>query len=250
MTLQWKNAADFEEPLLRCFFYGPTRSGKSVLSSTFPMPIFGLPANEGSIESLKGSDIPYVLLGTDPLKVIEDMRELIESLYVKSKSMPKEQFQAEVGKTLVMDNLSHLSDMMVLQLTNGGKIVPNQQTWGALRTHLLWLRDAAWRLPMHVVFTSLEKVTTDDRGAVTDAGPRVPGAAGELLPSSCSAVGVTEQTYGNPPKFLVHFRRFGHFSGGARFMPPCTLESGTAPGTTIFDQMMAFAMANAKKVPT
>lgn len=248
MALNFRNTNDMRPLWLRMFLMGPSRSGKTVACASFPDILQVCPPNEDSWKTLEGRGVPYVVVGErDPLTVMGDMNELIDALvacYRGNGPRGTEEIHRQFGQTLVLESLSHYSDAVVSQLTVGGKIAPSQQTWGLLRTHMLSMRDRLFQLPMHIIFTSLEKITTDEKGAVTSAGPRITGAAGELLPSSCDMIGITEQTSHTPPRFQVHFRTYGHFKGGSRIagMPQMSLLSGDgSPGNpTLFDQVMGF----------
>lgn len=234
-------ASEVEIAWIRAFFYGPLGSGKTEIASHFPDPVFVLPPNEGSIATLQGRAIPYRVVGDGQMGVEQELRATLEELVAADRAGT---LHEQYGRTFVFENLSHLADSLINQWTNGGKTVPDQRTWGQLRTTMMYMRDSLVRLKAHVIFTALDKITTDESGKITSAGPRISGAAAELLPSSCDLVGVCEQLATNPPKWQVHFRSYGAWKGRTRLrgMPPATLTSGTgeANSPTIFEQISQY----------
>jgi hypothetical protein len=189
-------------------------------------------------------DIMYTVLGKkDPMQIVEHTRAVLDSLLAASKTLPFQKFAEKYGETIIVDNMTHLLDAFVAQETKNGKIAADQQTWGRIKAHALAIRDACWRLPMHVVFCCLDRQKTNQQGNVIEAGPALVGAAAELLPSSCDVVGYCEQVNSTTPKFIVHFRKYGAFPAGSRIvgMPPSSMESSLDRGKTIFDQLQAYA---------
>lgn len=238
----WKNANQVETVWLRAFLYGPLGSGKTFTIAGFPAPVIVLPPSEGSIASLQGLDIPYRILGEeDPMKIADELRAVVDELAAADR---RKTLHAEYGQTIVFENLSHLGDSLIAAWTQGGKVQPDQRTWGLLRTTMMYMRDVLFRLKAHVIFTALDKVTTDQSGAITFAGPRISGAAAELLPSSCDLVGVCEQVNSRPPKWQIHFQNFGAFKGRTRLagMPSKAYASGDGSSghPTIFQQIAAY----------
>lgn len=247
MALEFRKTTDYRPVWLRVFLYGASRSGKTTAAASFPSLLQVCPPHEDSWKALSGREgIIYVEVGKDdPLKIMSDMNDLIEQITVcyrtggKTEEERVARLHAEIGQTLCVESLSHYCDAVVSALTNGGKVQPSQQTWGMLLRHLLSIRDRLFALPMHIIFTSLAKVTTDESGKVTSAGPRITGAAAELLPSSCDMIGYCEQTAHMPPQFMTHFRTWDRYPGGSRLMAPTSLRSGDGVNTpSLFQQLL------------
>jgi hypothetical protein len=123
------------------------------------------------------------------------------------------------GQTLVIDNMTHLNDLVVTELA-GAKVM-DQQRWGLLRNFYMHLRDVLWSLPMHVVFVSYAQVSKDKAGTITSAGPQLNGQGADLLPGSCDALGYCEQDAQG--RRVVHFSRQGLYPARHRYV-------GVGPG--------------------
>jgi len=242
----WQNAAQVQTTWLRAFLYGPLGSGKTFALSHFPRPVFVLPPNEGSVTTIQGLDVPYRIIGDENAMALpEELRAVLDELAVANKQDKTGDYLRETyGETIIFENLSHLGDALVSAWTQGGRIQPDQRTWGLLRTTMLYMRDVLFGLKAHVVFTALEKVQTDDKGSITSAGPRISGAAADLLPSSCDLVGYCEQVASRPPKWQVHFCNYGAFKGRTRLrgMPAATMLSGDGSNgkPTIYQQLAQY----------
>lgn len=205
----------------RIWLYGPSGSGKSIGAATFPQPYFLVPHNEDSIKVLRG--LPYGYTSVVPQG--ENLRGEIQGFIEMLLSLQPQELWARFGQTLVLEAFTHLSDMLVHEIAQMSVIrgdTPgqmHQQKWGLLRTYFLNIRDLLWRLPMHVIFTSLDYLKTDPQGNPLRGGPAGGGSATELLPSSCDAVGYCE-TQGNGR--IVTFQQVKVFPARTRYrgMPP------------------------------
>lgn len=247
-------ASDYKEQWLRVFLYGGMRSGKTTSAASFPSPFFIGAPNENGIQTLRGLDVPYFVPGeSDILKVMGEMNELLSELHadVTRLGVAKDggaQWRAKWGSTIIWDSVSHYADAVVNNLTTVEdprtkvltRVDTSQQTWGKLRTHLTNIRDVLFRLPCHVVITALDDQTTDEKGNVTWHGPRIQGAAGELIPSSCELVGFCDSI--PPSSYVIYFQKFGKAEAGTRLatMQPGMLRVGKDPGTTLYDQLYAY----------
>ena len=246
--VQWRNTNDPIQKFLRVFLMGSTRSGKTLGASTFPRPIFIVPPSEDSWKSLTGMGFPYVVLGeTNPKQVLTDLRSVLDAMKVAAGEAHAKKnpalFHERFGETVVVESLSHLGDAILTQITDSGRVQADRATWGVIRAHLLNLRDVVFSFPAHVVFTALTQIKTDEKGNVVSAGPRISGQAAELIPSSCDLVGITEQTAGVPPRWQVHFQRFGPYDGGSRLrgMGACSMVCGDGKTTaSLWQQLEPF----------
>lgn len=256
-----QNAAEYKTAWLRVFLYGPMRSGKTEQASRFPRPFLISPPNENGFQTLRGRDVPYFVPGQiDPLMTKREMEGLLQRFHYDMMALNVAAdggaaWRAKWGDTIIWDSVTHYADAVINELTverdkNGNPILDpitgamqhdqsDKQTWGHLRTHLMNVRDILFRLPAHVIITTLDAVTTDDKGNVTWQGPRIPGAAGDLLPSSCEAVGYADCVHG---KYVVHFQKVGKAEAGTRIsgMKQQTLAVGLEPGQTLYDQLTAY----------
>jgi hypothetical protein len=249
-----RNAANYKEQWLRVFLYGGMRSGKTTSAASFPEPFMIGAPNENGVQSLGGLDIPYIVPGeNDLLEVLSDMQALLNELHADMSRLGVAQdggvaWRRKWGSTIIWDSVSHYGDAVVNQLTTRKdprtgdliRVDANQQTWGLLRTHLTNIRDVLFRLPCHIVITALDDVTTDEKGTVTWQGPRLQGAAGELIPSSCELVGFCDTV--GPENFVIYFQKLGKAEAGTRLrgMKPMMMRIGTLPGTRLYDQLYPY----------
>lgn len=198
------NAAAMPTHRIRCCFYGPTRSGKTHLAATFPRPIFIVPQNEGSEEVIRGRDLPIKKIASSA-----GMTATLHELLAFQRSGQLHQW----GETVVVESLSHYSEIFEMELTNHGVGTMSGQ-WGKYGSHFVFMREVLWQLDAHVVFTALPAVKTDKGGGVLRAGVKLYGQPGDLLVSSCDLVGYCEQVAGN--QFLCHVENYGPYPGGTR----------------------------------
>ncbi len=216
--LGFKNAKDMGDQWHHWFFYGPTGSGKTTLAATFPRPVFILPKNEGSIVTLRGMDIPYYeVVDMDETKLrdgVGSMSHILGTLETAYHKAPND-FPFD---TIVVESLSHYTDLVIEQLTKGGKLHMDQPKWGILTSHLRNVQSRLRNMDVNVVFTALDAVKElDDKSIV--GGPLIQGASAKKLPSSCDVVGYCEETGGGTnkaPIHRVHFRRNGVFIARTR----------------------------------
>lgn len=256
-----QNAAEYKQTWLRVFLYGPTRTGKTEQAARFPRPFLISPPNENGYQTVRGRDVPYFVPGQhDPLATKRDMDGLLQRFHYDMTALNVardggEAWRAKWGDTVIWDSVTHYADAIINELTverdKNGKLITdpvtgalqydqsNKQTWGHLRTHLMNVRDILFRLPAHVVITTLDATTTDDSGNVTWQGPRIQGAAGDLLPSSCEIVGYTDCLHG---KYVIHCQKVGKIEAGTRIpgMKQQTFGVGVEPGTSFYDQLLPY----------
>lgn len=216
MSLSFKNAKNLENPWTHWFFFGATGSGKTTLAATFPRPIFILPKNEGSIATLRGQDIPYyevIDLSSKIKNGVGGMNRVIDELEALYKKSPDD-FPFD---TIVIESTSHYADLVIEDMTAGGRIQMNQGMWGVLAAHFRNIQSRLRNMDVHVVFTALDKVDKADDGTVI-GGPLIPGQTAKKLPSSCDVIGYCELAGGkNNLNYRVHFRKYKAFDARSRF---------------------------------
>ncbi len=224
--IEIKNAANIVQPWTRWFFMGDTGSGKSTAAYTFPFPFVIIPSTENSIASARGDDLPYTEAAS-PIELNQVLMYL-EDAYRKSTEYlraekPDEAWAVFPYQTIVLESLTHYTDLIIEELTEGGKKKMDMQQWGLLSGHLRNIHTRLSNLPVHVVYTSLAQVKETDGGAVT-GGAAMSGAMALKLPSACDAIGYFEQTPGRATKetpnpgmnFRAHFQRYKQFAARIR----------------------------------
>lgn len=217
-----KNATEIVAPWIHTFLYGASGAGKSLAASSWPRPVFIVPRNEGSVVTLRGLDVPYfevVDMSQTPLKDgVGSMNHVIDHLVRIYNQNP----EACPFDTIVVESLSHYSDLVIEQLTNSGKKPMSQFEWGLLTSHLRNIQARLRSLDVHVVFTSLDKVEQGEDKAPLGY-PLIQGQSAIKLPAACDIIGYCEVIEGkNAQIYRAHFRRYKHFMARTRFrdVPP------------------------------
>jgi hypothetical protein len=215
-----KNAADLGTPWTHWFFYGPTGSGKTQLASTFPRPLFIVPQNEKSITTLRGFSFPYFEVcdmnntRLNPKTGVGGMMSVIDKIETLYRQSP-DTFPFD---TIVIESLTHYSDLIQEQLTNGATKIMTQSDWGSLSSHLRTIQTRLRALDLHAVFTALDKTETSDDGKVVIGGPHLSGQLATKFPSACDVIGHCEVLRGKDNDiYRVHFRQHKYFPARSRY---------------------------------
>jgi hypothetical protein len=223
-----KNAVNIEQPWLHWFVYGDSGSGKTTAAASFPRPLFLVPANESSITTLTGMDVPYIEITGQHGPVsngrggMEAALQLIEQDYAKD----PDNFPYD---TIVVESLTHYMDLIQEELTENNAQQMDQRKWGLVATHLRNIQMRLRNLEVHAVFTALAKVSENDAGAIV-GGPMLSGQSAVKLPSACDIIGYAEAPASKKGKYTIHFRRRGHFFARSRFRGmPASVENFDYP---------------------
>lgn len=229
--LELQNTNEIATPWTVWFLYGQTGAGKTTIASSFPEPLFLVPANEGSELTLRGRGLPFVRLGkrkdgqsvpvrahiSEILTELERKHALMRQAYAKG---DEEGAHAQFPwQTIVVESLTHLGDMLVEDVSNNGQRKMDQQGWGLISSFLRTLHSRLRNLDVHVVYTSLAKVT-ESEGGTTLGGPNLIGSTAEKLPSACDVIAYCEELPGSKPeapRFRAHFRKHSYWVARSRF---------------------------------
>jgi hypothetical protein len=208
VPIQLKNTANIEQPWTRWFLYGPTGSGKTTAASTFPSPLFIVPANEKSIVSLLGHNFDYVEVSSR-----KDMGEVLAFLRDRYTAALGGDENAFPWETVVVESLSHYCELLVEDISKKGQTKMDQQAWGLLSSHLRTLHSQLSDMDVHVVYTSLEQV--DDAG---QGRPLMTGKNAIMVPSACDVIGFCEAVPGQKKiTHRIHFQQYGRYPARSRF---------------------------------
>ncbi len=217
------------------FLYGNTGAGKTRCAATFPSPVFIQPKNEGSTTSLIDvGDFPFyeatcmeetATKNGKPVGApdgVGGLNNILWELETQYRSAPNK-FPYE---TIVLESLTHYSDLVVEQLTNGNNKNMDQQRWGQLTAHLRNVQARLKNMQVFVVYTALAKVATTDAGVVV-AGVALPGAAALKLPSACDSIGYCEALPAKQNQWhgRVHFKKCGPYDARSRFNIPKQIDN-------------------------
>ena len=158
MTLSARNAKNIVAPWTHWFLYGDSRSGKTRSCATFPRPVFLVPYNEQSITTLRGMDVAYyevtgmkgdVTNGSGGLENI--LLELENEYYRDPNEFPYE--------TVVLESISHYSDLVADELTRGGKVFMDQAKWGQFLSHFRNIQARLRNMEVHAVLPRSPRLT-------------------------------------------------------------------------------------------
>lgn len=240
--LELQNTNEIATPWTVWFLYGQTGAGKTTAASTFPAPLFLVPANEGSELSLRGKALPFVRLGKradgSVVPVRQHLSEILTDLEKRHAAMRAcVQKGDEAGadaafpwQTIVVESLTHLGDMLVEDVSQNGSRKMDQQGWGAISSFLRTLHSRLRNLDCHVVYTALAKTTESESGSVM-GGPNLIGSTAEKLPSACDVIAYCEELPGSKPeapRFRAHFRKHSFWVARSRFASfPAHLDNFT-----------------------
>lgn len=250
MGLEIQTSDKIEAPWTVWFMYSQMGAGKTTSAASFPAPLFLVPANEGSeltLAQLKKKSIPFVRIGKRPdgtvvparkhlseiLGEIEKAHAQMRVLLGKSAkasaagdAMTAAQLQAEADtvfpwQTIVLESLSHFSDMLVEDVSEGGNKKLDQQAWGLIGSYLRTVHSRLRNMDVHVVYTSLAKTQENDSGGIVSGGPNLIGQAAEKFPSACDVVVYMEELAGQgkdaAPIYRSFFRKYRWWQARTRF---------------------------------
>lgn len=198
-------------------------SGKTMAAASFPRPLFLVPANENSIVTLLGMDIPYIEI-TGQHGPINKGRGGMEAALALIENEYKRDPDNFPYDTLVVESLTHYQDLVQEELTENNAQQMDQRKWGLMASHFRNIQMRLRNLEVHVVFTALDHVRENDAGLLT-GGPMLAGQTAGKLPSACDIVGYLEAPANKKGKYTAYFRRRSHYFARSRFRDlPATIE--------------------------
>ena len=221
------------------FIYGKMRSGKTRAAATFPRPLFIVPYQEGSHVSLMGmKGIDFVLVhGSigEPQRVAAEpgtaysltsiLADLEQRYAAAEKLWQKGTEEANIAadklfpwETVVIESISHYTDLVQEELTRGNTLDMDRQKWGKLSAHLRSTHARLRSLPVHVVFIALSVEHFDGKGELRGGGPAFPGQMKYKLPSACECVVyMTHREGKGVGSYKAHFQTHQVFEAGCRY---------------------------------
>jgi hypothetical protein len=245
--LEIQTSDTIESPWTAWFIYGPMGSGKTRAVSSFPRPLFLIPANEGSeltLAQLKDKKLDFIRIGKRPdgtvvparahlsevLTELEkrhaQMRSLLAQAAKAEDETERERFYAEADKafpwqTVALESLSHYSDMLVEDVSDHGRKKMDQQGWGVIGSYLRTVHSRLRNFDAHIVYTSLPKTQEKEEGGIVSGGPNLIGQAAEKFPAMCDVVVYMEELPGTgkdaKPTYRAFFRRYRWWQARTRF---------------------------------
>lgn len=216
MSIVIQNAADLTQPWTSWFFYGATGSGKTRAAATFPAPFFIVPQNEKSINTLRGMNVPYTEVFDRnsmfaALSWLENQYAAMQRALSQGKD--EEADRLFPYQTIVVESISHYSDLVIEDLTNKGTKQMDYQQWGRLASHLRTIQNRLRAMDVHSIFTSLDQTNEDG----TVGGPLISGQTKVKMPSACDYIGYFEAvTVSRKTAYNSHWRQYGKFFARVR----------------------------------
>lgn len=160
---------------IKALFCGDPGSGKTLISSTFPNPVFA--SAEGGLMSIARRKIPYVKIdATEKLLHLKNAMEQDPEVRAKLLGVP--------GRidTVVIDTIDEVARLLVRERLEAQKRDTFQiADWGWLGDQMRGIIRAFRNLDMHVVFTCHLKQTDDGDTGRIYFKPAIQGAVGDEI---------------------------------------------------------------------
>ena len=205
----------------------PTRSSSSNEKSQYSL--LEEEDEEGAI------DFPFVTIGKDAvtkkrllardhinatLKWLEDRSakaQKIRSDGNYSEEALDAAFDMFPYETIVVESMTHLTDLIVEDISQFGAKRMDQLGWGHLSTFIRSMHDRLRSLDTHVIYTALPKTVESDSGIVYGK-PNLVGGMADKLPSACDVIAYMEEVRRKEEsKYVMHLRKHKHFAARSRF---------------------------------
>lgn len=158
---------------MKVLFCGDPGSGKTLISSTFPKPLYA--SAEGGLMSIASRNIPYV-----EIKSSEDLLELKVTL-----ESNKQQLESALGtqvETVVIDTVDEIARILMRERVETQKHETMQiADWGWLGDQMRAIIRSFRGLDLHVVFTCHLKSTEDSETGRVYMKPSIQGAVGDEI---------------------------------------------------------------------
>lgn len=228
-----QQTSQIDSPWTHWFFYGNSGSGKTTAASTFPSPLFLVPAAEGSELTLARAEqsYDYLKIGRDangnPVKPRAHLDAILKELDDRHRKMREALANGDTAEadrvfpwqTIVFESMTHYCAMLQDEISQNGMQKMDQQRWGMISDHLRSLHSRLRMFDCHVVFTALSKVEGEEKAV--EGLPDISGKMARMLPAACDAIGFCECVEGGGSKptavYRVHFRQHRVYLARTRF---------------------------------
>lgn len=196
---------DAQVRFYKVLLYGTSGSGKTVLASTFPKPLFI--DMEGGMASI--ADKKPLRYPKDPKQVVSTLKELRKAYEVCKAALDAGDAPFE---TIVLDSVSEMQELVMLDVLGtfqANRIYddqPTQTDYGKANRDTIKIIRSFLRLPAHIVFTNViaPKEYEEDTAAPSFVGKQV----GPVVSRLVDAIGYTFTLLGDNKedvKFMVSF---------------------------------------------
>ena len=159
---------------IKALVCGEPGSGKTLISSTFPNPLYA--SAEGGLMSIADKGIPYVdVKDTDTLLELKHMLDWEPEEREEKLGFPVD--------TVVIDTIDEIQNLLIRErLDSQRKEAMQLQDWGWLGEQMKAIVRGFRNLPLNVVFTCHVKETSDSESGATWFKPMLSGQMGEAMP--------------------------------------------------------------------
>lgn len=177
---EWANkivTTDDSDERIRALVYGRAGSGKTTFASTFPKPFF-IDADKG-LRTLRGSMPAHIAVNRGE-RVFDVVMQIMQAI-----RKGEEPFDKLEVKTIVIDSLSALGDMLMYEAmafpkTNRARKDPNAEKadfdhWGEVLNRQQHIVKYARDCGLHVVATAGVKLERDELRGTFVGHPDIPG---------------------------------------------------------------------------
>jgi hypothetical protein len=180
MTIQVQITGDQEYGrYIKALFVGDPGSGKTLISSTFPNPIFA--SAEGGLMSVARRRLPYVKIDASE-KLLHLKKALEQEPEIRAKLLGVDKRGWDRIDTVVIDTIDEIARVLVNErLAAQKKDTLAIQDWGWLGDQLRGIIRSFRNLDMHVVFTCHMKQSEDSETGRLFFKPAIQGAVGDEI---------------------------------------------------------------------
>lgn len=179
MTIQVQITGDQEYGrYIKALFCGDPGSGKTLISSTFPNPVFA--SAEGGLMSIARKRLPFVKIdATEKLLALKNAME--QEPHVRAKLLGVQDRFDRID-TVVIDTIDEVARLLIKERLEANK----KETlaiadWGWLGDQLRAIIRSFRNLDMHVVFTCHLKSSEDSETGRIYFKPAIQGAVGDEI---------------------------------------------------------------------
>lgn len=172
LSIQVTGDADYGR-YIKVLFCGDPGSGKTLISSTFPNPIYA--SAEGGLMSIAERKLPFI-------KIIESEQLLRLRNAMEEPPNVRAAFVGRPVDTVVIDTIDEIARILVRErLEQNKKDAMAIADWGWLGDQLRAIVRSFRNLDMHVVFTCHLKSTEDSETGRMFFKPAIQGAVGDEI---------------------------------------------------------------------
>lgn len=193
--------------------YGPSRTGKTRFSASWPRPLFLSDATESGWTTIQNMD-RNVFFEPDRVPdvwAIEKVVDMTQAIHDAEPLIKRGEVQ-----TLVIDSLTFYSDLFFNFLERQGGRVDQRQLYMKLAAHLKEIREQVHLTGANVIWLCLAKDPGEDQPV---GGPMLSGQNAQKFAAGCDYMFYhrsIQAKAADPLTWEVRTRKFGQYAAGGR----------------------------------